>query len=102
MIFRASARLPKIVSKFCCQLPKKVVFLPLAPRAPDPVSKGAMLRMAGQDNKQLGIYLSVLMGGGLNAWRNPAIVRATKTNDFDFESMRWEPQTCYISIPEAH
>ena len=80
----------------------KGMFAVLAPRAPDPVSKGAMLRMAGQDNKQLGIYLSVLMGGGLNAWRNPTIVRATKSNDFDFESMRWEPQTCYISIPEAH
>ncbi|KIC36085.1 hypothetical protein RA27_22340 [Ruegeria sp. ANG-R] len=80
----------------------KGMFAALAPRAPDPVSKGAMLRMAGQDNKQLGIYLSVLMGGGLNAWRNPAIARATKTNDFDFASMHWEPQTCYISIPEAH
>lgn len=80
----------------------KAMFAGLAPRAPDPVSQGAMLRMAGQDNKQLGIYLSVLMGGGLNSWRNPAIVRATKTNEFDFESMRWEPQTCYISIPEAH
>jgi len=80
----------------------KGMFAALAPRAPDPVSKGAMLRMAGQDNKQLGIYLSVLMGGGLNAWRNPAIVRATKKNDFDFEGMRWDPQTCYISIPESH
>ncbi|NVO57043.1 type IV secretory system conjugative DNA transfer family protein [Rhodobacteraceae bacterium B1Z28] len=80
----------------------KSMFAALAPRAPDPVSKGAMLRMAGQDNKQLGIYLSVLMGGGLNAWRNPAIVRATKTNDFDFEGMRWKPQTCYISIPESN
>ena len=27
--------------------------------------------------REKGIYLSVLMGGGLNAWRNPAIVRAT-------------------------
>lgn len=80
----------------------KTMFAALSTRAPDPITKGVLLRMAGQDNKQLGIYISVLMGGGLNAWSNPAIVRATKTNDFDFESMRWDPQTCYISIPESH
>ncbi|MEP3332233.1 type IV secretory system conjugative DNA transfer family protein [Sedimentitalea sp.] len=83
----------------------KTMFASLASRAPDPISRGVLLRMAGQDNKQLGIYLSVLMGGGLNAWSNPAIVRATAStdrNDFDFEQMRWEPQTCYICIPEAH
>ena len=83
----------------------KTMFAALAARAPDPISNGTLLRMAGQDNKQLGIYLSVLMGGGLNAWSNPAIVRATQStdrNDFDFASMRWEPQTCYICIPEAH
>lgn len=83
----------------------KSMFASLASRAPDPISKGVLLRMAGQDNKQLGIYLSVLMGGGLNAWSNPAIVRATASterNDFDFEQMRWEPQTCCICIPEAH
>ena len=49
----------------------KTMFASLASRAPDPISKGFLLRMAGQDNKQLGIYLSVLMGGGLNAWSNP-------------------------------
>jgi len=83
----------------------KTMFAALAARAPDPISRGVLLRMAGQDNKQLGIYLSVLMGGGLNAWSNPAIVRATQStdrNDFDFASMRWQPQTCYICIPEAH
>ncbi len=77
------------------------MFTALVPRAPDPITRGILLQMAGTDNKQLGVYLSVLMGGGLNAWLDPAIIRATRTNDFDFDAMRWEPQTCYLSIPES-
>lgn len=80
----------------------KCMFAVLAPRASDLVSKEAMLFIAGQDNKQLGLYLSVLMSSGLNAGCNLVIVRGTKTNDFAFESMRWEPQTCYLSIPGTH
>lgn len=80
----------------------KTMFATLAERAPEPVSQAALLRFSGQDNKQLGIYMSILLGGGLKAWENPAIVRATQKNDFDFSKLRWEPHSIYIVIPEAY
>lgn len=80
----------------------RTMFAMLAARAPEPLSRAALMRFSGQDNKQLGIYMSVLLGGGLKAWESPAIQRATQKNEFDFSKLRWEPHSIYICIPEAY
>ena len=80
----------------------KSTFLALAERAPDPISRDNMMKAAGQDNKSLGIYMAVLQGAGLQAWDNPAIVRATQTNDMDFSKLRTVPTSIYLCIPTQH
>lgn len=77
----------------------KATFQALAMRAPDPISYSILMKAAGQDNKSLGIYMAVLQGAGLQAWENPAIIRATRTNDFDFSTLGRVPQSNYICIP---
>lgn len=80
----------------------KSTFLALADRAPDPISRDNLMKAAGQDNKSLGIYMAVLQGAGLQAWDNPAIVRATQTNDLDFSRLRTVPTSFYLCIPSQH
>lgn len=80
----------------------KSTFLALADRAPDPISRDNLMKAAGQDNKSLGIYMAVLQGAGLQAWDNPAIVRATQSNDLDFSKLRTVPTSFYLCIPSQH
>ena len=42
------------------------------------------------------------MTGGLKAWDNPSVVRATAASDIDFASFRRKPQTLYLSVSEDH
>ncbi|WP_282610789.1 type IV secretory system conjugative DNA transfer family protein [Pelagibius sp. Alg239-R121] len=80
----------------------KTMFAALAKRAPDPLSRADLLKATAQDNKSLGIYLTVLQGAGLEAWNNPAIIRATSRNDFDFSLLRKEPHSLYLVVPNSH
>ncbi|WP_282611315.1 type IV secretory system conjugative DNA transfer family protein [Pelagibius sp. Alg239-R121] len=78
------------------------MFAELAKRAPDPLSHSDLLKASAQDNKSLGIYLAVLQGAGLEAWNEPAIIRATSRNDFDFSTLRTEPTSIYLAIPNQY
>ena len=80
----------------------KSTFLALADRAPDPISRDNLMKAAGQDNKSLGIYMAVLQGAGMQAWSNPAIIRATQNNDMDFSKLRTLPTSFYLCIPSQH
>lgn len=74
----------------------------LAQLAPDQISKNNLLSAAGNDNKQIGIYLSVVESAGFGAWSNPAIIRASEKNDIDLTSLRNKPQSIYIAIPPQY
>ena len=74
----------------------------LSELAPEQISKGALETAAAMDNKSLGIYISVLMGAGLKAWDEPAIIRATTENNISFKTMRSKPMSLYITIPQEY
>ena len=77
-------------------------FSTLAERAPDPLSRQALIAASANKNENNALYLSVLFDAGLNAWRNPAIRRATETHDFDFENLRRIPTSIYIMVPTPY
>ena len=55
-------------------------------------------RMAGISDRILSSYMSVLFDGGLGAWRDRFVRRATETSDFDLAAFRRRPMTLYVVI----
>ena len=72
------------------------VFKRLALEAGHVSAKTTLLQYAAYDPESIATFLSVLRSAGLGGWADPAIDRATSTNDFDLTSLRSKPQTIYI------
>lgn len=67
-----------------------------------PIVSRTFLEMAGETQKIVDSYISVINGAGFELWSDPSVVRATSDSDFDFSTFRAEPQTLYISVQAEH
>lgn len=55
-------------------------------------------KFAGYSDRTLSSHASVLGGAGMTLWNNPAIDRATSSNDFSFSDMRRKPMSVYFVV----
>ena len=55
-------------------------------------------KFAGYSDKTLSSHASVLSGAGLSLWNNPAVDRATGSNDISFATLRKVPQSIYVVV----
>ncbi|MEO1986429.1 MAG: type IV secretory system conjugative DNA transfer family protein [Martelella sp.] len=57
---------------------------------------------AGETQKIVDSYISVINGAGFELWNDPSVVRATSESDFDFATFRKEQQSLYIVVQSGH
>lgn len=67
-----------------------------------PIVSRTFNEMAGETQKIVDSYISVIMGAGFELWSDPSVGRATSESDFDFSTFRKEAQTLYISVQAEH
>lgn len=67
-----------------------------------PIVSRTFLEMAGETQKIVDSYISVINGAGFELWSDPSVVRATSESDFDFSTFRRNKQTLYISVQSEH
>lgn len=67
-----------------------------------PVVARTFNEMAGETQKIVDSYISVINGAGFELWSDPSVVRATSESDFDFSAFRREKQTLYIAVQAEH
>lgn len=67
-----------------------------------PIVSRTFLEMAGETQKIVDSYISVINGAGFELWSDPSVVRATSESDFDFSTFRAKKQTLYISVQSEH
>lgn len=68
----------------------------------NPTVQRIFLEMAGETQKIVDSYISVINGAGFQLWNDPSVVKATSDSDFDFSTFRKEKQTLYISVQSEH
>ena len=73
-----------------------------AGRAGDEASRLIWLQQSKTSERTLSSNVQALMTGGLDAWTDPAVRRATAASDFDFASFRRTRQTLYLGVSEDH
>ncbi len=67
-----------------------------------PIVSRTFNEMAGETQKIVDSYISVINGAGFELWSDPSVVRSTSESDFDFSTFRKEPQTLYIAVQSEH
>ena len=70
--------------------------------AGDEASRLIWLQQSKTSERTLSSNVQALMTGGLDAWTDPAVRRATATSDFDFATFRRTRQTLYLGVSEDH
>ena len=60
------------------------------------------LQQAKTSDRTLSSNIQALMSGGLDAWTDPAVRRATDASDFDFATFRRTRRTLYLGLSETH
>lgn len=55
-------------------------------------------KFAGYSDRTLSSHASVLSGAGLSLWNNPAVDRATSSNDFSFADLRRKPMAVFLVV----
>ena len=73
-----------------------------AERTAIPIVARTFNEMAGETQKIVDSYVSVIMGAGFELWSDPSVVQATSESDFDFADFRREAQTLYIAVQPEH
>lgn len=75
---------------------KKKSYTAIAETTNIPIVSRTFLEMAYVPERTLGAYVSVIQGSGLELWNDPAVDRVTSASDFDFSTLRRDPQSRYI------
>lgn len=81
---------------------KKETYLGHAGEATHPQLKLLWENAASASERLLTSNIQAVKTAGLKQWDNPAVVRATETNDFDFSTFRKKPAALYICVSEDH
>lgn len=77
-------------------------FLRYAEQSSIPIVVRTFNEMAGETQKIVDSYVSVINGAGFELWSDPSVVKATSESDFDFDKFRSEKQTLYVAVQQEH
>jgi type IV secretion system protein VirD4 len=77
---------------------KYKLFAQLAEESKNAEAQRIFDNMAGNDNKIITSYTSVLGDGGLNLWADPLIKAATTTSDFSVYDLRRDPTSVFLCV----
>lgn len=67
-----------------------------------PIVARTFNEMAGETQKIVDSYISVINGAGFELWSDPSVVRATSQSDFNFSTFRSKKQSLYIVVQAEH